>query len=120
MRFNLGVIIVLAAAVMWPIGPLIQESSGAATAGLWVCLAATLAIIVWRTLSLRQEPAVFAAVTYLSFGAVLAVGQALSGHLTETVAIVVTLPLLPALVTGDRRTRRWVNRIAGDDESDPQ
>ncbi|WP_024795163.1 hypothetical protein [Tomitella biformata] len=61
----------------------------------------------------------FAAVTYLSFGAVMAVGQALSGHLATMIAIVLTLPRLPALVTSARRTLRWINRIAGHTGSRP-
>lgn len=100
---------------MWTIGRLATQPSGgqAVTIALWACMAAALAIVLLRSRDRRQEPAVFFSATYISLGIVLAVAQAIAGRHTETIAIVLTLPLLPALATGDQRTRRWINRIAG-------
>ncbi|MGO4205541.1 hypothetical protein AB4Z09_28170 [Rhodococcus sp. TAF43] len=118
MKFNLGVTAVLAIASVVTIGPLVADADGQMARALLVaCIAAAAAaaaaVVVWRVFQRGQEPAVLAATTYLALGGVVAIAQALAGDYTRAVIIVITLPILPGLAVGDRRTRQWINRVAG-------
>lgn len=114
MKFNLGVTALLAAASVATIGQLMADSDGqTANALLAACMAVVAVAVAWRVLQREQEPAVFTAVTYVAFGGVVAIAQAVAGDYTRAVLIAITLPILPGLAVGDRRTRRWINRIAG-------
>ncbi|SDC56078.1 hypothetical protein [Rhodococcus tukisamuensis] len=114
MKFNLGVTAILAISSVVTIAPLVAEADGQMARALLVaCIAAAAAVVVWRVLQRGQEPAIFAAATYLALGGVVAITQALAGDYIRAVIIAITLPILPGLAVGDRRTRQWINRVAG-------
>lgn len=113
MKFNLAATAILATAAVVTIGQLMTDSDEQTVrALLGVCIAAVAAAVAWRAFRREQEPAVFAATTYCALGGIVAIAQALAGDYTRAVIIAIMLPILAGLVVGDRRTRRWINRIA--------
>ncbi|WP_458683089.1 hypothetical protein [Prescottella equi] len=114
MRFNVGVAAVLAAASGAAIGPLVAAAEGPTARALLVaCLGGVAVVVGWRVLQREQEPAVFAAATYFALGGVVAIAQAVAGDYTRAVIIAITLPITAGWAVGDRRTRLWINRVAG-------
>ena len=115
MKFNLAVTAILA---IWSIEMVGRLATSVANEHevkfllLLLCLAVAVIVATWRVVNYRQEPAVFAAVTYLAFGAIVVTAEAIAGDLVRAVIAVVVSPILPVLVVGDQRTRRWVNRLA--------
>ena len=114
MRFNVGVAAVLASASCAAIGPLVAAAEGPTARALLVaCLGGVGVVVGWRVLQREQEPAVFAAATYFALGGVVAIAQAVAGEYTTAVIIAITLPIIPGLAVGDRRTRQWINQVSG-------
>ncbi|MGC0364730.1 peptidoglycan/LPS O-acetylase OafA/YrhL [Rhodococcus sp. 27YEA15] len=114
MTFNLVVTAILAAASMTMVGSkaaAVSDEHGGVFLLLMSCLVIGVVVTTWRVVNRRQEPAVFAAVTYLAFGVVVAISEALVGDLVRAAVVGVSLILAVALVE-DRRTRRWINRLA--------
>lgn len=114
MKFNLAVTAILAIWCLVVVGRLaasVMNDHHARFLLLLVCIVIAAMVSIWRTLNRGQEPATFAAVTYLSFGAIVVAAEALAGDPTRAVIAAVTLPILPVFVVGDPRTRRWVNQL---------
>lgn len=115
MKFNLGFTAITAAAAVATIGHLaadVANGRGVRFMLLLLCLACVAAVAVRRVLQRGQEPAFFVAGTYLSFGAVVAIAEAVAGDYTLAVMIAIGSPILVCSLAEDPRTRRWVNRIA--------
>ncbi|AOW93673.1 hypothetical protein BFN03_16235 [Rhodococcus sp. WMMA185] len=113
MKFNLAVTAIAVVAALATVGqPLADAANQGTKVTLLVYIAFALAVMVWRLLNLSQEPAVFLAMTYLSFVAVTAIAYAVSGDYTRAVIGVVVSPILAVCIVEDQRTRRWINRVA--------
>ncbi len=112
-KFNLAVVCVLGAWSMWSVGRLADAAASDGVSRLLVLLIVLAVIgVIWRGTKLRQEPAVFAAVSYVLFGAIAVAAEALAGDLTRAVIGGVLLPFLPIIAVEEPQTRRWINRCA--------
>lgn len=113
MKFNLCVNLVLAIWSIWYVGRFVATADSVwASTLLFLCIALAVIGAVWRGMSLRQEPAVFAAVSYLVFGALPVAAEAIAGDLTRAVIGGVLLPFLPIIAVEEPQFRRWINRLA--------
>ncbi|WP_072688024.1 hypothetical protein [Rhodococcus marinonascens] len=112
-KFNLGVTAVVAGVAITTVGQLVADAANQGTrVTLLLCTAFVAAVTVWRALNLSQEPAVFMAVTYLSYLPVAAIAFAVSGDYTRAGMSVYPSPILAVFFVEDPRTRQWINRIA--------
>ncbi|MCD2261919.1 hypothetical protein K3888_04325 [Dietzia aurantiaca] len=113
MKFNLAVNLVLATWSLVYVGRLVTTAPNDwASASLYLCLALAVLGAIWRGTKFRQEPAVFAAVTYLLFGAIAVVAEAIAGDPTRAVIGAMLSPLVAVFAVVEPQFRRWINRIA--------
>ncbi|MFE4500053.1 hypothetical protein ACFRFQ_09310 [Rhodococcus sp. NPDC056743] len=115
MKFNLAVTAILALCCIVVVGRLAASVMNAHDAKfllLLACIVSAAMVSIWRTVNHGQEPATFAAVTYLAFGSIVVVAEALAGDPTRAVITAIALPILPVYVVSDPRMRRWVNERA--------
>lgn len=113
MKFNLAVNLVLATWSLVYVGRLVATapSDGASTSS-YMCLALAVLGAIWRGTKFRQEPAVFAAVTYLLFGAIAVGAEAIAGDPTRAVIGAMLSPFVAVFAVVEPQFRRWINRIA--------
>ncbi len=112
-RFNLAVTLVLAGWSGVYVGRLLASAPGGRVSTvLYLCLALAVLGAIWRGTELRQEPAVFAAVTYLLFGAVVVGAEVVAGDPTRAVIAAVLSPFVAIFAVAEPQFRRWINRIA--------
>lgn len=112
-KFNLAVDLVAAAWSLVYVGRLVVTApSDWSSTALYLCLALAVLGAIWRGTKLRQEPAVFAAVTYLLFGAIAVAAEASAGDPTRAVIGVVLSPFVAVFAVAEPKFRRSINRIA--------
>ncbi|RVW00907.1 hypothetical protein [Rhodococcus spongiicola] len=123
-KFNLGVTTVIAVVTVVTVGQLVADASNQEIrVALLLCIPFAAAVMVWRAQNLSQEPAVFAAVTYLAFLPIQVIAVAIAGDYTRAAIGAVVSPILAAFLVGDPRTRRWLNqkaRYPGNNQRDAQ
>ena len=113
MKFNLAVNLVLAVWGMVYVGRLVPTAAtDGASISLYLCLALAVIGALWRGTKLRQEPAVFAAVSYLVFGAIAVAAEAIAGDPTRAVIGAVLSPFVAIFAVEEPQFRRLINRIA--------
>lgn len=87
-------------------------ASAWASTALLLCIAFAVIGAIWRGARLRQEPAVFAAVSYLLFGAIAVAAEVIAGDPTRAVSATVLSPFLSIVAVEEPQARHWINRIA--------
>lgn len=115
MWLNRIVAVVLAIACAASLGRHLVDAADApgwTFAYLELCVVAAVVAAVQLLRNAEREPALFAALAYTAFGAIVIVGDAVAGDHTRAVITAVTLPLVPGLLLGEPRTRGWINRMA--------
>ncbi|RVW05180.1 hypothetical protein [Rhodococcus xishaensis] len=113
MKFNLGVTAVLGVWCIVTVGRLVADAPNQGTRfALLLCIPFAAAVTVWRALKLSQEPAVFLAVTYLSFVAVAAIAYAAAGDYNRAAMGAILSPIVVAFSSIDPRNRQWINQKA--------